>query len=93
MLLEICLQVLKVQLTSPDELFFLYTLDFDEEDFGLLRAEQSIVVDFQHFPEKIATLLDRCGPVTGEYDISKSKWAAANPDNMFGHSTLAYWKL
>ena len=88
MLLEICQQVLKVQLTSPDELFFLYTLDLDEEDFGLLRAEQSIVVDFQHFPEKIATLLDRCG-VTGDYDISKSKWGAANSDIMFSHSILA----
>ena len=58
--LAVSAQVLRLQLTSEDELFFLYNLDLDEEDFRALKAEQSIVVDFLHFPDKIASLLDKC---------------------------------
>lgn len=55
-------QVLKVQLISEEEAFFLFNMDLSEEDFRALKADQSLVVDFVHFPDKIATLIDRCSP-------------------------------
>ena len=53
-------QVLRVELTSEEELFFMHVLQVNEEDFQTLKVDQGIVVDFLSFPEKIASLLERC---------------------------------
>lgn len=38
----------------------LHTLEFSEEEFQALKAEQGILVDFGNFPGKIIGLLERC---------------------------------
>ena len=53
-------QVLRLRLTSEEELFFLHLLEVGEEDFQTLKAEQGILVDFDSFPDKVASLLDKC---------------------------------
>ena len=54
------LQILRIQLSSEDDLFLLHTLEVSEEDFQALKAEQGILVDFSKFPDKIISLLERC---------------------------------
>jgi spindle assembly abnormal protein 6 len=51
---------LKIHLSSEDDLFLLHTLEFTEEEFQTLKAEQGILVDFGNFPGKIIGLLERC---------------------------------
>ncbi|KAK9915645.1 hypothetical protein WJX75_002088 [Coccomyxa subellipsoidea] len=53
-------RVLKIHLSSEDDLFLLHTLEFTEEEFQTLKAEQGILVDFGNFPGKIIGLLERC---------------------------------
>ena len=54
------MQVLRIQLTSEEDLFFLHVLEVSEDDFTNLKAEQGIVVDFTSFPQKIVGLLEKC---------------------------------
>jgi len=54
------MQVLRIQLTSEEDLLFLHVLEVSEDDFLNLKAEQGIVVDFTSFPEKIVGLLEKC---------------------------------
>ncbi len=53
-------QVLRIHLSSEEDLFLLHTLEFSEEEFQALKAEQGILVDFGNFPGKIIGLLERC---------------------------------
>lgn len=53
-------QVLHVQLTDESDPYLLYTLDISEDDFHLLKSEQSILVDFATFPSKLVELLRHC---------------------------------
>jgi len=52
-----------MEITSEDDLYFLYTLQVSEEEFQDLRTEQSLLVDFSSFPPKFVELLQGC--VTG----------------------------
>ena len=54
------LQVLQIHLSNQEDLFYLHTLEVSEEDFHSLRLEHGIPVDFEDFPGKIITLLERC---------------------------------
>ena len=54
------MQTLRIELTSEEELFFMHALEVTEEDFLTLKADQGILVDFLGFPEKVASLLERC---------------------------------
>lgn len=49
-----------MELTNEAEPYFMHILEVSEEDFQSLKAEQGLVVDFTSFPEKIASLLERC---------------------------------
>lgn len=60
------MQTLRIELTSEEELFFMHILEVIEEDFGTLKADQGILVDFLGFPEKIASLLERCSQALSE---------------------------
>lgn len=72
---------MRLQLTHDEELFFLHFLDVTEEDFQALKAEQGIVVDFQSFPEKVVSLLDRCtGP--------EAPWPPRSPATPSGCSAV-----
>ena len=53
-------QVLRIHLSSEDDVFFLHTLEVSEEDFQALKVEQGILVDFGNFPAKIISLMERC---------------------------------
>lgn len=58
--LRLVLQILRIQLSSEDDLFLLHSLEVSEEDFQALKAEQGILVDFGNFPGKVISLLERC---------------------------------
>ncbi|GAQ88756.1 ER-Golgi vesicle-tethering protein/Myosin class II heavy chain [Klebsormidium nitens] len=53
-------RVLRVQLTSEADPFFVHTLEVSEEDFQSLKVEQCILVDFATFPSKFIELLEKC---------------------------------
>ena len=55
-----CLQILRIHLSSDEDLFFLHTLEVSEEEFQSLKIEQGILVDFGNFPGKVITLLQKC---------------------------------
>jgi hypothetical protein len=46
-------RVLKLQVTSDDDPFFLHTMEVSEEDFQALKHEQAILVDFGAFPAEV----------------------------------------
>jgi spindle assembly abnormal protein 6 len=52
--------VLKLQVTSEEDPFFLHTMEVSEEDFQSLKQEQAILVDFGAFPAEVIMLLDAC---------------------------------
>ncbi len=53
-------QVLRMQLSNEEDLFFLHSLEVSEEEFQTLKVEQGILVDFANFPGKVVGLLERC---------------------------------
>ena len=53
-------QILRIHLSSDEDLFFLHTLEVSEEEFQSLKIEQGILVDFGNFPGKVITLLQKC---------------------------------
>ena len=59
-------RVLHMQLTDESDAYVLYTVDISEDDFHMLKAEQSILVDFATFPSKCIELLRQCQAVAGE---------------------------
>lgn len=46
-------RILRLQLTSEDDPFFLHTMEVSEEDFQTLKADQAILVDFGAFPQEV----------------------------------------
>lgn len=59
-------KVLHIQVTDESDAYLLYTLDISEDDFHLLKTEQSILVDFPTFPSKFVELLRQCQAAAGE---------------------------
>ncbi|KAL3143105.1 hypothetical protein ABBQ38_003378 [Trebouxia sp. C0009 RCD-2024] len=53
-------RILRIHLSSDEDLFFLHTLEVSEEEFQSLKVEQGILVDFGNFPGKVITLLQKC---------------------------------
>ncbi|XP_013408706.2 spindle assembly abnormal protein 6 homolog [Lingula anatina] len=51
---------LVVRLTDETDLFFLYTLRLNEEDFQSLKVQQGLLVDFSAFPQRFVDLLELC---------------------------------
>jgi len=49
-----------VRLTDDNNWYFLYTLVLSEEDFGLLRGQQGLLVDFNTFPSSLIALIRQC---------------------------------
>ena len=52
-------QELTLQLTDPLDPFFFYSLTLTESDFGALRRQQGLIVDFAQFPAMITKLADK----------------------------------
>ncbi|ORX58519.1 hypothetical protein BCR36DRAFT_457362 [Piromyces finnis] len=61
-------KVLNIQITDPEDPFFLYTLEIGEDDFHVLKNEQNLLVDFQQFPISFTQLLDEC--INSKFDDS-----------------------
>ena len=49
-----------IQLTNPNDPLFLYTLELSELEYQQLKAEQSLLVDFQNFPDFIIKMFYFC---------------------------------
>jgi spindle assembly abnormal protein 6 len=53
-------RMLYLQLSQELDPYFLYESELSEADFGLIRKEQKLMVDFTSFPAEIIRLLDQC---------------------------------
>eukprot|EP00965_Chrysotila_dentata_P094157 3112471-Pleurochrysis_carterae.AAC.1 len=53
-------RVLRLQLSDEKDAELLHLLDISEDDFHALKAEQSLLVDFETFPSKLVELLAQC---------------------------------
>ena len=51
---------LVIQVTNPNDPLFLYTLDLSEIEYQQLKTEQSLLVDFQNFPDFITKMFYYC---------------------------------
>ena len=49
-----------IQVTNPNDPLFLYSLDLSEIEYQQLKAEQSLLVDFQNFPDFITKMFFYC---------------------------------
>ncbi|CAF4412662.1 unnamed protein product, partial [Didymodactylos carnosus] len=49
-----------IKLTDESDLFFLYKLHLNEEDFQNLKIEQGLLVDFSAFPQHVIDYLEMC---------------------------------
>jgi len=49
-----------IELTDENDPFFLYTLECGESEFIALKNEQTLVFDFQQFPNKLVDMLEQC---------------------------------
>jgi spindle assembly abnormal protein 6 len=59
-------KMLKMQITSEDDPFFLHSMEITEEDFQTLKLDQSILVDFGAFSNELIDLLEACVHARGE---------------------------
>lgn len=59
-------KVQHVEVTSDADLCMLFAMDVSEEDFHLLKQDQSILIDFHNFPEMLIELLCKCGGDGGD---------------------------
>jgi len=55
-------RVIHFELTDESDPYFLYLLELSEQDFPVLKRDQSILVDFAAFPSKLIELLAQCLP-------------------------------
>ena len=49
-----------IQVTNPNDPLFLYSLDLSEIEYQQLKTEQSLLVDFQNFPDFITKMFFFC---------------------------------
>jgi len=49
-----------IQVTNPNDPLFLYSLDLSEIEYQQLKTEQSLLVDFQNFPDFIIKMFYYC---------------------------------
>ena len=49
-----------IQITNPNDPLFLYTLELSELEYQQLKSEQSLLVDFQNFPDFILKMFYFC---------------------------------
>lgn len=95
-------RILRIHLSSDEDLFFLHTLEVSEEEFQSLKVEQGILVDFGNFPGKVITLLQKCilaqshetprfqAVLSARGSDSIFKIVETNDFNQLPHITLAF---
>ena len=52
--------LLIIQVTNPNDPLILFTLELSELEYQQLKTEQSLLVDFQNFPDFILKMIDVC---------------------------------
>jgi spindle assembly abnormal protein 6 len=58
-------QQIVINITDPQDPLFLYILEIGEGEFHFLKQELSLLIEFQHFPQKFFEMLELC---TGTYN-------------------------
>lgn len=58
-------QQIVINITDPQDPLFLYILEIGEGEFHFLKQELSLLIEFQHFPNKFFEMLELC---TGSYN-------------------------
>lgn len=53
-------QIITINLTDPVDPLFLFSIDIGEQEFHYLKQEQSLLIEFQHFPQIFFEMLDMC---------------------------------
>lgn len=53
---------LHIEFNQEDDPYFLYASDVSETDYGQLKKDQQLMVDFGGFPEQLKALLSLCVP-------------------------------
>lgn len=51
---------LDLRLTDNNDPFSLWRCVLNEEEFSLVRKEQNLLIDFNHFPYKLIEMLQKC---------------------------------
>lgn len=76
-------QQMNFQLTDESDPFFLYTLRVSEEEFQVLKLDQSILVDFSEFPSKFIELLQSCVAAADEESPKFTAGLSSTPEGTF----------
>jgi spindle assembly abnormal protein 6 len=58
-------RMLRVHVSSDEDPFFYHAMEVREEDYGRLRAEQRLVVNFDEFPRALVRLIRACDGASG----------------------------
>jgi spindle assembly abnormal protein 6 len=53
-------QLISICITDPVDPLFLYQVDIGEQEFHFLKQELSLLIEFQHFPQKFFEMLELC---------------------------------
>jgi spindle assembly abnormal protein 6 len=53
-------QEISILITDNSDPLFLYQIDINEQEFHCLKQDQSLLIEFQHFPQKFFEMLDLC---------------------------------
>ena len=76
-----------IQITNPSDPLFLYTLELSEIEYQQLKIEQSLLVDFQNFPDFILKMFYFCKNDKEDKYICVFNIGGLN-DNNFNSNTL-----
>ena len=76
-----------IQITNQNDPLFLYTLELSEIEYQQLKTEQSLLVDFQNFPDFILKMFYYCKNDKEDKYICVFKMGGFN-DNNFNSNTL-----
>ena len=63
-------QLKTITLTDNNDPLFLYSVDIAEQEFHSLKHEQSLLIEFQAFPQKFYEMLELCNSIRD--DLNKS---------------------
>ena len=80
---------MNINLNLTDELdpLFLYSIDIGESEFHSIKTEQSLLIDFQQFPQKLFEMLEMCHIKNDDYvnnnNYIKNNIGSSNSFSMF----------
>ncbi|EEB16944.1 Spindle assembly abnormal protein, putative [Pediculus humanus corporis] len=80
-------KVLSLQITDDFDSIFFYSLMLTQEDFSVLKSQQGLLVDFDHFPSQLIKLLEICK----SQDVgNKFILVLDDEDSVFVQSSIEY---